>query len=336
MTDDKICKLVLLINAMIFSLLMCGGQMSQLLMVAVSLLRRLNLPIELTSMRWSSSVFNYYAGQLTSWLNRRSLKPKKKTGKKIEELIKEYVDQNLRPVPEDQLNAIWEQAQGRFEGSKEDLKAQLQERERRELQNRFFGDLFNQYNFKLEAQEPVPPQIDIEIGKSPYWGPKDAQVTVVEFSDFECPYCRQMQPDVQRLKSEFSDRVKWVFMDFPLDIHPQAMPAHIAAQCAGEQQKYFEFQSRLFNVPYKTERQMDLSVERMLSIAKSIGIDVGQLTSCMEDPGQEKQKQILATMEYGSSIGVRGTPTIFINGKLLTGARDYANLKRVIESELNG
>ena len=333
----KFGKLVLLINAMIFSLLMCGG-------ANVATFDGGSISLEEAESSYRTDF--YEMEQQRFQLLRRAAyelaqqkiieAEEKKTGKKIEELIKEYVDQNLRPVPEDQLNAIWEQAQGRFEGSKEDLKAQLQERERRELQNRFFGDLFNQYNFKLEAQEPVPPQIDIVIGKSPYWGPKDAQVTVVEFSDFECPYCRQMQPDVQRLKSEFSDRVKWVFMDFPLDFHPQAMPAHIAAQCAGEQQKYFEFQSRLFNVPYKTERQMDLSVERMLSIAKNIGIDVGQLTSCMEDPGQEKQKQILATMEYGSSIGVRGTPTIFINGQLLTGARDYANLKRVIESELNG
>ena len=260
----------------------------------------------------------------------------KKTGKKIEDLIKTYVEQNLRPVPEEQLNAIWDQAQGRFDGTKEDLRSQLQERERRDLINRFYGDLFNQYNFNLEVEEPVAPQIDIEIGENRFWGPSDAQVTVVEFSDFECPYCRQMQPDVQKLKSEFSDRVKWVFMDFPLDFHPQAMPAHIAAQCAGEQDKYFEFQSRLFNVPFKTERQLDLSIERMLSIAKGIGIDVAQLTSCMEDPGEEKQKQIMETMEYGSSIGVRGTPTIFINGKLLTGARDYSNLKRIIESELNG
>ncbi len=196
------------------------------------------------------------------------------------------------------------------------------------------SELFKQYNFKFLLTEPSAPTLNIVNDGHPYWGKADAKVVITEFSDFECPYCRQMQPDVQRIKAEYGNKIKWVFRNFPLDFHPQAMPSHIAARCAGKQEKYFEFQTKVFSIPYNG-RQLDMSTGQLDRIAQSIGLNMPAYAQCIADKDGKQREEIEADMRYGQKIGVRGTPTIFINGVLYQQERSYEGMKAVIDKLLN-
>ncbi|MBS0618577.1 MAG: thioredoxin domain-containing protein [Spirochaetes bacterium] len=196
------------------------------------------------------------------------------------------------------------------------------------------SELFKKYNFKFNLKEPQAPTLNLVNDGKPFWGKADAKVVVTEFSDFECPYCRQMQGDVQRLKAEYAGKVKWVFRNFPLDFHAQAMPTHIAARCAGKQNKYFEFQTSVFAIPYNG-RSLDMSIGQLDRIAQNIGLNMPAYKQCQADRNGEGRSEIEADMRYGQKVGVRGTPTIFINGVLYQQDRSYDALKEAIDKLLN-
>ena len=195
------------------------------------------------------------------------------------------------------------------------------------------SELFKQYNFKFLLTEPAAPTLNIVNDGHPFWGNANAKIVITEFSDFECPYCRQMQPDVQRIKAEYGNKIKWVFRNFPLDFHPQAMPSHIAARCAGKQEKYFDFQTKVFALPYNG-RQLDMSAGQLERIAQSIGLNMPAYSQCIADKDGKQREEIEADMRYGQKIGVRGTPTIYINGVLYQQERSYDGMKEAIEKLL--
>jgi thiol-disulfide isomerase/thioredoxin len=160
------------------------------------------------------------------------------------------------------------------------------------------SELFKAYNFKFNLKEPVAPTLNIVNDGHPFWGKADAKVVITEFSDFECPYCRQMQPDVQRLKAEYAGKIKWVFRNFPLDFHPQAMPSHIAARCAGKQDKYFEFQTKVFSIPYNG-RQLDMSPAQLdQHRAEHWSEHACICTSARADKDGKEREEIEADMRY--------------------------------------
>jgi protein-disulfide isomerase len=168
------------------------------------------------------------------------------------------------------------------------------------------------------------------VGDDPAFGPEDAPVTIVEFSDYQCPYCIMWHEQVyHQLISNYGNKIRFVYRDFPLtQIHPGAEPSAEAADCANEQDKYWEYHDALFSGNY------DLTRDGFLKIASDLGMDTQAFTTCIDSGKYASEVQ--SDLQDGSSIGVQSTPTFFINGFQVVGAQPYSTFKNVIDQILAG
>jgi len=160
-------------------------------------------------------------------------------------------------------------------------------------------------------------------------GPEDAEVTVIEFGDYECPACRNVQPWVKRVLERYSDRVAFIYRHYPISYHMMALPAARAAECASRQGKFFEFHDLLYAESGWLARP-DLGfpdIARRASVADSAAFD-----GCLRERGLVQA--IVADRDAASAIGVKGTPNVLINGTLLAGLPDSTYLIEHIEKAL--
>ena len=171
-----------------------------------------------------------------------------------------------------------------------------------------------------------PPRLPVELQDTRQRGPADAPVTIVEFSDFQCPFCRRVQPVLSELREEYQDRIRWVFKDLPLtDIHPEAVRAAQAARCAGEQDKFWEYRAKLF--------EQDLFTDATYTeVAEATEVDPEPLMECLNS-GKYQRPVAVEALE-ARNLGIDGTPAILVNGILITGARAIENYRNIIDSEL--
>jgi protein-disulfide isomerase len=159
------------------------------------------------------------------------------------------------------------------------------------------------------------------------WGNASAKVTVVEFGDFECPYCQQWHQQVYgKLKAAYGNSIRFIYRDFPLEFHADAEPAAEAAHCAGEQKRYAEYFELLYQAP------MGLDATARRAYAQSVGLNLAAFDQCVASGryASEIQKDI----SDASANGVTGTPAFFINGRLLSGAQPFSAFQQVIDSAL--
>ncbi|MFO0582892.1 MAG: DsbA family protein [Anaeromyxobacter sp.] len=177
---------------------------------------------------------------------------------------------------------------------------------------------------KVEVLIPaftMPVKVDGGMEK----GSKNAKVTIVEFSDFECPFCAQAEPTVKQILGAYGDKVRLVYMDFPLEFHKRAPKASEAAHCAGDQSKYWEMHERLFS-----SRKID--IPDLKAHAKDLGLDTAKFDKCL-DSG-EKAKVVEKFKKQGEENGVSSTPAFFINGRPVAGALPFEEFKKIIDEEL--
>ncbi len=183
--------------------------------------------------------------------------------------------------------------------------------------------------------QAMPPAQDsnkvynIGVGSSPVKGNKNAKVTIVEFSDFQCPYSQKFHPVVGEVMKTYPKDVNFVFKNFPLSFHPQARPAAKAALAAGEQGKYWEMVEALF------QNGRELSDAKFEELAKQLGLNAEKFIKDYKDNDAKWEKLIGEDMAVAGQSGVQGTPTFFINGKK-TNARDLAAYKQEIDQILQG
>jgi protein-disulfide isomerase len=173
--------------------------------------------------------------------------------------------------------------------------------------------------------EPVRHEVPIPAS-APSVGPEDAPVTIVQFTDYQCPYCRQAHPTVDRLRQEYAGRVRLVFRDFPLDSHERALAASKAVRCAAEQGHFWSYHSGLFETP------SDYSDDDFRRRAVDLGIDREAFDSCRASPRHDGS--IESAMADGQRLGVTGTPVYFVNGQMLVGAPPLERFRRIIDAEL--
>lgn len=175
-------------------------------------------------------------------------------------------------------------------------------------------------------QDNGPTYIEnVSVDDDPYLGPPDAAVTIVEFSDFQCPYCAEATDVIQAILNDYEGEVKYVIRDFPLDFHPQAAKAAEAANCAGDQENYWEMHDLLF------ANQDRLQVEHLKEYAQELQLDTRLFDECLES--NKYADEIAKDIEDGRKYFVSGTPTLFVNGHRFVGAAD-AQLRSAIESQL--
>jgi protein-disulfide isomerase len=167
---------------------------------------------------------------------------------------------------------------------------------------------------------------EVAIDGAPVRGPADAEVTIVEFGDFQCPFCGRVNGTLHQVRQEYGDDVRLVFKHLPLRIHPQAPAAHAAAEAAHRQGKFWEMHDKIF------ENQRDLSEERFVAYAQELGLDVERFK---RDLASEAVKQrVESDSQEAAKLGVSGTPAFFINGKYLSGAQPFEAFKQRIDAEL--
>ena len=165
----------------------------------------------------------------------------------------------------------------------------------------------------------------VPLGDAPARGPKDAAITVVMFSDFECPYCGRGHEIMGELLKRHPSSVRIAYKAFPLDMHPHALLAAMAARSAQAQGKFWDFHDRLFS-------QQGIDADTLFRHATASGLDIGQLKQDLEQ--LEYGPEVSRDLRLGRRLGVHSTPTFFVNGRLLTGAQPLENFEAVIEDEM--
>lgn len=158
----------------------------------------------------------------------------------------------------------------------------------------------------------------------PQRGPNGAPVTIVEFSDFQCPYCRQAEPTLKQVRSKYGDRVRIVYMDFPLGFHPQAMGAALAARCADEQGRFWAYHDALF------AGQSGLSTPALKDLAVRLNLDTASFDSCLDQ--RKYESNVLSDKAKGKNANVSGTPTFVVNGTAFAGAQPLSAFESAIDA----
>jgi protein-disulfide isomerase len=192
-----------------------------------------------------------------------------------------------------------------------------------------------------QGSAPSGQKVEVSADDDPWLGSEDAKVTVIEFSDYQCPFCRKYWTEsYPQLKEEYIDtgKIKYVFRDFPLGFHPSATLASVAGNCVAEQKGndgYFEFHDIAFSEQAKQgQGTIQFTEDDVMSWVEQIdGIDKTKFDQCYNDPAQKAE--VDADLAAGTQAGVSGTPSFFINGEMLVGAQPYSVIKATIEKALN-
>jgi protein-disulfide isomerase len=180
------------------------------------------------------------------------------------------------------------------------------------------------------ANQPLSKELQAAIAGqgAPAFGPDNALVTIVEFSDFQCPYCSRAADVAHQLKEKYGTKVRFVFRQFPLPMHPQARGAAVAALAANAQGKFWEFHDELF------KNQQALAAPNLEEHAKKIGLNLAQFKKSLDD--KAFAEQVDADMKLGEQVQVQGTPTMFLNGARIENPTDFATIATQIDAALGG
>ncbi len=230
-------------------------------------------------------------------------------------------------VDEATVQMVYEQNKEAFGGRSLDevrpmIEGRMKQEKAKEGMMRYFTELKTKANVKILLQEP---RLEVPaIG--PAKGPEGAPVTIVEFSDFQCPFCSKASQVAQQVVTAYAGKVRLVFRDFPLPFHDKAQKAHEAGRCAGDQGKFWELHDWMF------ANQSKLDVASIKEAAKGLGIDAAKFDACVD--GGTHAAKVKADLEAGSDLGVNGTPSFFVNGKPMSGGLDFEKLKAAVDAEL--
>ena len=253
----------------------------------------------------------------------------KKQGISVDELLKRETESKVKEPSEDTLRVYYLATHTKtpYPEVKDKIKETIRSLEVAKAKDDYMASLRKKNPPRITL---FPPHEDVAVGTTPADGPADAAVTIVEFADYQCPYCRQMEPDVSKMREKFNGKVRYSFRDFPLPMHQFAQKAAEASRCAAKQGKYWPFHKRLFS----GDANKDLAVPQMKQIAREMNLNGDQFDKCL-DSGEEAAA-VAKDLEQGKSLGISGTPTIFINGYVFSGAGSIETMEAVIQGQLDG
>ncbi|MCO4753222.1 MAG: DsbA family protein [Bacteriovoracaceae bacterium] len=255
-----------------------------------------------------------------------------KKGLTNDEYMDKHIAKNVKVSESDITNFVKEK-----NIPKEQVNAQIKERirgyliaeKKKEAVESWLGKKTKGAGIEVYLDKPRRPSFDVEIGKAPTMGPENAPVTIVEFSDFQCPYCSKAAETVEQVKKEYGNKVRIVFKQYPLPFHSQAKLAANAALCAWEQkpENFWKMHDKFF------ADQSKLGRADLIASAKSVGVNEGEFTKCLD--GGKFMSMVEKDIQQGKDLGVKSTPTFFVNGKLLQGAQPFEMFKELIDEELS-
>jgi protein-disulfide isomerase len=248
-----------------------------------------------------------------------------KEGVTVAQLLERHVNAAIQKDPtEDALRVYYEgiDTTQPYEAVRDKILASLRERRLAKAKSTYLASLRKEASIVVRSRAP---RAEISLKETPVRGPSDAAVTLLEYADFECPYCQQIQPTLEKLIADYQGRVAFAYKDAPLPMHSRAQKAAEAAHCAGTQGKYWEYHNLLMS-----NKQLDLS--QLKEQARQLQLDGVAFDKCL-DSG-EQSKLVQAQLSEAVGLGVQGTPTFFINGRIVNGVVSYEALRGIIEEEL--
>lgn len=267
----------------------------------------------------------------------------KQSGKTSEEIVKAEVESKIKKVGDKDVQKFYDNFKEQAskmnrpipplsDEIKGRIRQQLEGEKQEERKTVYFDQLKKKYKVTYLMS---PPRMEVANGDRPVRGSNSAPITIVEFSDFECPYCQKGAQTMEKVLKEYKGKVKLYFRDYPLGFHPHAKPAAVAARCAQEQGKFWEYHDQLFNSQkdWLGKAKEDKATEGYLAIAKKAGVKKEDaFKACLE--GGQKMALVEADQAAGEDVGVTGTPAFFVNGVPLSGAMPFEKFKEVIDQEL--
>jgi protein-disulfide isomerase len=255
----------------------------------------------------------------------------KKRGVSVEAVLDQEVNSKILPVGDDEIDVFYKSNKARIAVDLDKVREQIRSylhNQKIEAQKALFLKSLRS-NAKVVTYLKSPPvfRAEISVAGEPFKGSEKAPVTVVKFEDFQCPFCKQVQPTFNELLSRYNGKVRLVHKDLPLEsIHPQARQAAEAARCAYEQGKFWEYHDKLYANSPKA------SADDLKSYAKEVDLDVDSFDRCFANG---KYKAVVQKdLKEGAQLGLTGTPTIFINGREISGNQPLEAFEAIIDEEL--
>jgi len=247
-------------------------------------------------------------------------------------LLESELPSRSLPVTDEQIALVYQRNQAQFgdrtlEQMSPEIRMFLERQRPMQALHAYMNEL------RREAVDDVvvtlePPRQSIEVlAEDPVRGPETAPIEIVEFSDFDCPYCQRATNTIARILDEYGDQIRFVYKDYPLPSHPNAFKAAEAGNCANDQGKFWPFHDRLF------ESQGALDVASLKTYASELGLETEAFTACL-DSGRHASR-VERDLEIGSGYGVSSTPTLFVNGRAVVGAMPYESFVEIIQEELS-
>jgi len=245
-----------------------------------------------------------------------------------EALVQQEVDGNVKAPTTEEIEKFYEENKARIPVSREQAIPQIGPYLMDQRRDAAFAALVTRLKKDYGVTSYLEPlRTEIPTAGFPTLGPASAPITIVEFSDFECPYCGGLFPTLKEIETKYADKIRVVYRQYPLtSLHPHAQKAAEASLCADEQKRFWDFHDSLFG------NQQDLTVDSLKRRAVELKLDAPAFNTCL-DSGKHAET-IKKDIVEGSRAGVSGTPAIFINGRLLSGNQPYTSIAQVIEDEL--
>jgi len=252
-------------------------------------------------------------------------------GTSRDELLAQELPSRTLPVTDDDIRQIYEQNRNAFpnqtlEQMEPQIQAFLEQQRPMQALHAYMGELRTAADdVRVELE---PPRTTIETdANDPAFGSRNATVEIVEFSDFQCPFCQRLNGTLEQLKADYGDDVRLVFKDYPLPNHAQAFKAAEAGNCAHEQGKFWELHDVMFS------SQSELEVADLKRHAGELGLDQASFDTCL-DSGRFAAA-VSADLRLGQGVGVSSTPTVFINGRAVMGAAPYDVFAEIVQDEID-
>jgi protein-disulfide isomerase len=247
-------------------------------------------------------------------------------------LLEQEVNGKVPPITEDEIQRFYDGNKARLgvELAKvhDQIRDYLREQKIEKQKSEFFEALRSKAKITTYLQRPRVYRADVPFAGAPMRGAEKASVTIVKFEDFQCPFCKTVQPTFKDLLKKYDGKVRVVHKDLPLEaIHPQAFQAAEAARCAGEQGKFWEYHDKLYADTPK------LGAEELKSVAKDMGLNMPSFDQCFST--NKYRSAVQKDLNDGAQLGLTGTPAFFINGREISGARPLDAFSAIIDEELS-
>jgi protein-disulfide isomerase len=242
------------------------------------------------------------------------------------ELLEAEVDSRVEEPSAERISAFIQERglQGSLDRLGPQVAAYLRNQSRQALLEAFVTDLESRYPVERRLE---PLRISVASEGFPSRGPRNAPVTIVEFSDFQCPYCFVFHNTLRQVEETYGEKIRLVYRQFPLtSIHPRAYDAALASLCAEEQGSFWEMHDAMFANQHALER------DQLKSTARELGLDGDDFDRCLDL--DEPADEVTADLRAGQSVGVQGTPATFINGRFVNGAKSFEEVAAIIDEEL--